>query len=158
MSVQFLKRPGHPDIAYQAINGKNAALPTVVFMGGFRSDMTGTKAAFLSDACAARGQGYVRFDYRGHGQSGGDFMDGTIGSWLEDALAVVDMLTQGPLVIVGSSMGGWIALRTALLRKERVRGLVGRAAAPCRMRLAASATTTTASVLRATEIEPRARN
>ena len=130
MSVKFLKREGRPDIAYQGTKGENTSLPTVVFMGGFRSDMNGTKAEFLHAACIARGQGFIRFDYSGHGQSGGDFKEGTIGSWLEDALAVVDSLTQGPLVLVGSSMGGWIALRTALLRKDRVAGLIGLAAAP----------------------------
>jgi len=130
MPVMFLKREGRPDIAYQRTEGKNAVLPTVVFMGGFRSDMTGTKAEFLSEACAARGQNYVRFDYSGHGQSGGDFLEGTIGAWLDDALAVVDTMTEGPLILVGSSMGGWIALRAALERKELVKGLIGLAAAP----------------------------
>lgn len=130
MPVMFLKREGYPDIAYQGTKGENPHLPTVVFMGGFRSDMTGTKAEFLSEACAERGQNHIRFDYGGHGQSGGDFLEGTIGSWLDDALAVIDGLTQGPLIIVGSSMGGWIALRTALLRKDRVKGLIGLAAAP----------------------------
>lgn len=130
MSVMFLKRNGRPDIAYQETKGENGALPTVVFMGGFRSDMNGTKAEFLSHSCAARGQKYLRFDYSGHGQSGGEFIDGTIGLWLDDALAVVDTLTTGPLVIVGSSMGGWIALCTALRRKERMKGLIGLAAAP----------------------------
>lgn len=130
MPLKFLKREGRPDIAYQETKGENAALPTVVFMGGFRSDMTGSKAEFLHRSCTARGQRYLRFDYSGHGQSGGDFMDGTIGSWLEDSLAVVDTLTQGPLIVAGSSMGGWIALRVALLRKDRVAGLIGLAAAP----------------------------
>ena len=130
MPVMFLKRQGLPDVAYQRTGGENRDLPTVVFMGGFRSDMTGTKAEFLSNACAARGQQYVRFDYSGHGQSGGDFIEGTIGSWVDDALAIVDSQTQGPLIIVGSSMGGWIALRTALLRASRVKGLIGLAAAP----------------------------
>ncbi len=130
MPVMFLKREGRPDIAYQRTKGENKDLPLVVFMGGFRSDMTGTKAEFLSGTCAARGQGYIRFDYSGHGQSGGDFIDGTIGSWLEDALAIIDNLTEGPLIVVGSSMGGWIALRTAMLRQIRVKGLIGLAAAP----------------------------
>ncbi len=126
----FLRRTGLPDIAYQETGGENASLPTVIFMGGFRSDMNGTKAEFLSQACAVRGQKYLRFDYSGHGQSGGDFIEGTIGSWLSDSLAVIDTLTAGPLVVVGSSMGGWIALRAALERKERLKGLIGLAAAP----------------------------
>lgn len=130
MSVSFLKREGAPDIAYIRTIGENNALPTIVFLTGFRSDMMGTKAEFLASSCAARGQACLRFDYRGHGQSGGSFEDGTIGLWLSDALAVIDTLTAGPVVLVGSSMGGWIALLAALARKERVCGLIGLAAAP----------------------------
>ena len=130
MSVLFLKREGAPDIAYRTTKGENGNLPTVLFLTGFRSDMEGTKAAFLASSCAARGQSYVRFDYRGHGQSGGVFEDGTIGFWLSDALDVIDKLTQGPLIVVGSSMGGWIALRATLERKDRIKGLIGLAAAP----------------------------
>jgi pimeloyl-ACP methyl ester carboxylesterase len=104
--------------------------PTVVFFGGFRSDMTGTKAMAL-DAWARRaGQGFVRFDYFAHGQSSGAFRDGTIGRWLDDALAVVDGVTQGPLVLIGSSMGGWISLLVARKRPDRVSGWIGIAAAP----------------------------
>jgi pimeloyl-ACP methyl ester carboxylesterase len=130
MSVEFLKRDGFPALAYLRTKGENPSLPTVVFLSGFRSDMMGTKAEYLAQACARRGQEFVRFDYSGHGQSGGAFTDGTIGSWLEDALAVIDMLTDGRLIVVGSSMGGWLALRAALLRKDRVKGLIGLAAAP----------------------------
>ena len=104
--------------------------PTVVFCGGFMSDMTGTKATALEAFCRDRGQGFVRFDYRGHGESSGAFEDGTIGGWTADALAVLDRLTEGLAILVGSSMGGWIALLAALARRERVRGLVGVAAAP----------------------------
>ncbi|MFC0409443.1 alpha/beta fold hydrolase [Roseomonas elaeocarpi] len=105
--------------------------PTVVFLGGFRSDMTGSKAIFLRDHCAARGQAFLRLDYSGHGASGGRFEDGTITRWTEDAAAVIAARAPGPLVLVGSSMGGWIAL--LLARRwgpERVRALVGIAAAP----------------------------
>jgi len=130
MSVEFLRRKGLPDLAYLRTKGENAALPTVVFLTGFRSDMMGTKAEYLAQACALRGQGFVRFDYSGHGQSGGEFTDGTIGSWLVDALAVIDSLTGGPLIIVGSSVRGWIALRAAILRPDRMKGLIGLAAAP----------------------------
>lgn len=130
MSVSFLKREGAPDIAYIRTKGENAVLPTLVFLTGFRSDMMGTKADFLASSCARRGQSYLRFDYRGHGQSGGTFEDGTIGLWLSDALAAIDALSEGPIVLVGSSMGGWIALLVALARKERARGLIGLAAAP----------------------------
>lgn len=104
--------------------------PTVVFLPGYRSDMTGTKASFLADVCARRGQAYVRFDYRGHGQSSGRFEDGTIGAWLDDALAILDRIAQGPLLLVGSSMGGWLALLAARARTARMRGLLLIAPAP----------------------------
>ena len=92
--------------------------------------MTGTKALFLEDYCRRRGRAYVRFDYFGHGQSSGDFAQGTIGRWREDAIAVIDSLTEGPQILVGSSMGGWIMLLAALARPERIMALVGIAAAP----------------------------
>lgn len=97
----------------------------MVFCGGFKSDMTGTKATALAEACAAQGRAYLRFDYFGHGRSSGDFTAGTIGRWAEDVIAVLDALTEGPQVIVGSSMGGWLMLLAALARPERVHGLVG---------------------------------
>ena len=104
--------------------------PTIVFLPGFRSDMTGDKATALAAFAAERGQAMLRFDYSGHGASGGAFLDGTIGQWASDALTAIDRLTEGPLVLVGSSMGGWIALLTALARPDRVVALVGVAAAP----------------------------
>jgi pimeloyl-ACP methyl ester carboxylesterase len=104
--------------------------PTVVFLPGYRSDMAGEKATTLAAFCAARGQAMLRFDYSGHGASDGAFEDGTIGAWAADALAAIDALTEGKLVLVGSSMGGWIALLTALARPARIAGLVGIAAAP----------------------------
>ncbi len=94
------------------------------------SDMTGTKALALEEHCRKRGLDFVRFDYQGHGQSSGKFADGTIGRWAEDAVAVLDQVTEGPQILVGSSMGGWIMLLTALARIERITGLVGIAAAP----------------------------
>ncbi len=124
------RRLGRPDghaLAYHASPGRS---PTVVFLGGFMSDMTGTKASALEAFCRAEARGFVRFDYLGHGQSSGAFTDGTIGRWTDDALAVIDTLTEGPQVLVGSSMGGWIMLLAALARRERVAGLVGIAAAP----------------------------
>jgi len=102
----------------------------VFFMGGFASDMTGSKATFLDDRCADNGVSYTRFDYRGHGASSGRFENGCIGDWLDDALAVFDSLTKGPQILVGSSMGGWIGLLLAKERPERVAGFVGVAAAP----------------------------
>jgi pimeloyl-ACP methyl ester carboxylesterase len=104
--------------------------PTVVFCPGYKSDMAGQKATELAAFCAAHGQAFLRFDYSGHGTSDGRFEDGTIGRWLADALALIDALTTGKLVIVGSSMGGWIALLLALARPDRVAALVGVAAAP----------------------------
>jgi pimeloyl-ACP methyl ester carboxylesterase len=92
--------------------------------------MTGEKATVLAEFCAARGQAYLRFDYSGHGASDGRFEDGTIGRWTDDALAIIDRLTEGRLVLVGSSMGGWIMLLAALARPSRIAALVGMAAAP----------------------------
>lgn len=114
-------------LAYHSTRGKT---PGVIFLGGFRSDMTGTKATALEQACAKNGRAFVRFDYFGHGQSTGNFTDGTIGRWREDAIAVLDDLSAGPQVLVGSSMGGWLMLLAALARPARVAGLVGIAAAP----------------------------
>jgi len=102
----------------------------VVFLGGFVSDMEGTKALWLDDWARARGRAYLRFDYRGHGQSSGTFLDGAIGDWADDAAEVVARLTEGPQILVGSSMGGWIALLLAKRMPERIAGLVGIAAAP----------------------------
>lgn len=102
----------------------------MIFCGGFRSDMTGTKAVFLEEQRKKRGQAYVRFDYTGHGASSGDFEELNISTWLQDALDVFDNLTAGPQIVIGSSMGGWIALLLALKRPERVAGLIGLAAAP----------------------------
>lgn len=123
----ILPRAGAPSIAYHRLEGKS---PTVVFLGGFRSDMTGQKALALEGFCRQRGLSFLRFDYTGHGQSGGDFLDGTIETWRRDSLDTIDRLTQGRLVLVGSSMGGWMMLLAALARPERVAGLVGIAAAP----------------------------
>lgn len=122
-----LDRGNGTELAWISLKGR---APTVVFLPGFRSDMTGDKATSLSAYCAEQGVGMLRFDYSGHGASSGDFLDGTIGSWAADALAAVDSLTTGPLVLVGSSMGGWIAMLTALARPDRVAALIGVAAAP----------------------------
>ena len=103
---------------------------TAVFLPGYMSDMQGSKALETEAFCAAHGFGCLRLDYSGHGASGGRFTDGTIGRWTDDALLLIDRLTSGPLVLVGSSMGGWIALLAALARPERAVGLLGIAAAP----------------------------
>ena len=102
----------------------------MIFCGGFMSDMTGTKALALEAACTASGRAYTRFDYSGHGQSDGSFESGTIGQWAQDARAVLDQVTQGPQIVVGSSMGGWIMLLLARARPEKIAGLVGIAPAP----------------------------
>ena len=124
---ETLARPGGATIAYRRLAGR---MPGIVFLGGFRSVMTGTKALYLEDYCRRTGRAYVRFDYFGHGESSGDAAEGTIGRWAEDATAVLDSLTEGPQILVGSSMGGWIMLLVSLARPERVHSLVGVAAAP----------------------------
>ncbi|MGZ2411913.1 pimeloyl-ACP methyl ester carboxylesterase [Sphingomonas sp. F9_3S_D5_B_2] len=103
--------------------------PTLVFLPGYASDMEGTKALALNGFAGQHGLAMLRFDYSGTGASPGSFEDGTLALWLADALAVVDQATSGPLILVGSSMGGWLALHIALRRPERVRAIVGIAAA-----------------------------
>jgi pimeloyl-ACP methyl ester carboxylesterase len=122
-----LTREDGATIAYHRRGGKG---PGIVFLGGFRSDMTGTKARFLDGFCAARGQAYLRFDYFAHGSSSGDFAEATLGRWQEDALLVLDRLCEGPQILVGSSLGGWLMLLVALARPQRIVALVGIAAAP----------------------------
>ena len=114
-------------IAYRLREGSS---PTLVFLPGYASDMEGAKALALDDFAEARGTAMLRFDYSGTGSSAGSFEDGTLALWVEEALAAIDRLTKGPVVLVGSSMGGWIALHVAVLRPERVQALVGIAAAP----------------------------
>jgi pimeloyl-ACP methyl ester carboxylesterase len=123
----FLQRDGGERLAWRRVEGSG---PAVVWLGGFRSDMAGTKAQALADWALAQGRAYVRFDYSGHGESGGDFAEGTITAWRADALAVLDELTEGPLVLVGSSMGGWIACLAAMVRADRIAALVLVAPAP----------------------------
>ena len=127
----IFRRPDGSNLAYcrsPAIAGD--ARPGIVFLSGFASDMTGTKATALEAWACGRGQAMLRFDYFGHGQSSGAFRNGTISRWLDDALAVIDGLASGPQILVGSSMGGWIMLLAALARPARIAGLVGIAAAP----------------------------
>lgn len=122
-----LRRADGVELAWKRHTG---AGPTVVFLPGFKSDMEGSKALFLADWARETGRALLRLDYSGHGMSGGRFEEGTIGLWTEDALAVIDATTAGPLLLVGSSMGGWIGLNLALARPARVVGFVGIAAAP----------------------------
>lgn len=129
-----LSREGGASIAYRHRPGKSEATaqyrPGVVFCGGFNSNMDGTKAERLDRFCRDEGLTYTRFDYQGHGHSSGRFEDGTIGEWFADALAILDHVTRGPQVIVGSSMGGWMAMLLTRARPERVAGLVLLAPAP----------------------------
>ena len=143
MNTDIAVEAGPPD--YQGSKGKRVAIRhdslqvdqdrnsperlTVMFCGGFHSSMLGTKASFLADFCRARGWAYTRFDYRGHGESDGVPQDLTLEDWLEDTLNVLDSLTA-PVLLVGSSMGGWLATLAALRRPEKVKGLVLLAAAP----------------------------
>lgn len=114
-------------LAYHRTAGRS---PGVVFLTGYMSDMTGQKAVRLEAFCRARGQAFLRFDYYGHGASAGAFVDGTIGRWADDAILALDRLTEGPQVVVGSSLGGWIMLLAARARPQRIAGLLGVAAAP----------------------------
>ncbi len=122
-----LDRGDGVELAFAHLPGR---APTVVFLPGFMSDMTGDKALALQAFCAATGQACLRLDYSGHGASAGRFEDGTIGTWTNDALHLIDHLAPGPIVLAGSSMGGWIALNVALARPTRVTALIGIAAAP----------------------------
>ncbi|MDE2029789.1 MAG: alpha/beta hydrolase [Alphaproteobacteria bacterium] len=125
MPVEFLSVADRR-LAYQRQVGRAG----LVFLGGYASDMDGTKATCLAERCAEAGIACLRFDYRGCGQSSGNFTDGTIGAWRDDSLAVFDALTEGPQIVVGSSMGGWLGLLLAQARPERVKAFVGVAAAP----------------------------
>ena len=124
--MEYLLANGR-QIAYRKTEGDG---PGVLFLGGFRSDMEGTKAVFLENWAKRAGRAFLRFDYSGHGGSSEEFTDGCIGDWSDDAIAVLDELTKGPQVLVGSSMGGWISLLCARARPKRVAGLVGVASAP----------------------------
>ena len=127
MEPDILTLPDGRRIAYRRTPG---AGPGIVFLGGLRSDMTGTKAEHLEAWALAGGRAFLRFDYTGHGASSGAFTDGCIGDWARDAGDAITALTSGPQILVGSSMGGWIALLLAKRLSKRVAGLVGIAAAP----------------------------
>ena len=129
MTTSYFTGPGGHRLAFRRSNASTGDL-TYVWMCGFKSDMTGTKVVRLEDWANQAGHGFLAFDYSGHGQSEGAFEDGTVSQWRADALAAIDVQTDGPLVLVGSSMGGWMALLSALARPERVKGLVLIAPAP----------------------------
>ena len=124
---EFLALPDGTELAYQHSPGHG---PGLLFCAGFNSDMQGDKALALEAWCGKQGRQFTRFDYFGHGQSSGSLEQGCIGRWRDDALTMLDKVTYGPQLIVGSSMGGWIMMLVAQARPERVAGLVGVAAAP----------------------------
>ena len=118
-------------LAYHRTTGAGADTGAgIIFLCGHGSDMDGTKALVAEDWAKRKGRPFLRFDYRGHGQSSGAFLDGNISSWTSDCLAAVDALTDGPQILVGSSLGGWLMLNVALARPDRIAGLIGIAAAP----------------------------
>jgi len=123
----YLETPEGATLAYHLTEGR---APTVVFLSGFASHMGGTKAQHLEQWCRERGQAYLRLDYQGHGKSSGRFEDGTVGVWARDAVSVIEAVTAGPLILVGSSMGAWIMLIAARRLNGRVVGLLGVASAP----------------------------
>lgn len=123
----FLETPQGRRIAYHKTDGTG---PGVVFLGGFKSDMEGTKAIHLEAWAKTQGMAFLRFDYSGHGQSSGAFEDGAIGDWAEDAYEAIEALTSGPQILVGSSMGGWISSILIAKMPEKIAGFVGIAAAP----------------------------
>jgi pimeloyl-ACP methyl ester carboxylesterase len=129
---QFLSAPAYAGqaahkIAYRLNTGRK---PGLVWCGGLKSDMEGTKAQAVHDWAEKNGHAYVRFDYFGHGASSGEFKDGTITRWTEDTLQVIDELTDGPQILIGSSMGGWTSMKAALARPDRVKALLLIAPAP----------------------------
>jgi pimeloyl-ACP methyl ester carboxylesterase len=129
--VGYLELGPGRTIAYRQIGPhSDGRRPTVVFLGGFMSDMKGRKAEALAELCARRGQAFLRFDHFAHGESSGTMEEATVGGWARDAVAVLDRLTHGPLLLVGSSMGAWVMLLAALARPDRIHALIGLAAAP----------------------------
>ena len=128
----ILARSDGASIAYRRVIAAptDSPRPTVIFLHGLMSDMEGSKATHLHEYAEIQGLDYIRFDMLGHGLSSGEFTDGSIGRWRDDTLAVIDELTEGPLVLVGSSMGGWVGLLAAVARPDRVQGFVGIAPAP----------------------------
>lgn len=131
MTVEYLERPAKHRLAYvYTPPAKDNSQPVAVFLGGYRSDMSGTKARYLEAQCRKRGQGYLRFDYSGHGESDGVFDECLMGDWKQDALDMIDHINPRSVVLIGSSMGGWISLLVARERSDIVSAMIGIAAAP----------------------------
>jgi pimeloyl-ACP methyl ester carboxylesterase len=128
MAIDFLSL-AEGSLAYQRQVGDKEK-PGVLFLGGYASDMEGTKAVFLAKQCMEYSIPFVRFDYSGCGQSPGSFRNGTIGGWLADSCAVFDQLTEGPQIVIGSSMGGWLGFLLSQTRQKRIKAYIGIAAAP----------------------------
>ena len=127
LPIAFLRSADGSRLAYRKREGLG---PTLVFLPGYASDMDGAKAVAIDAFAAERGLAMLRFDYSGTGSSEGRFEDGTLERWTDEATDLLDSATEGPVLLIGSSMGGWIALHLALRRRDRVQGLVGIAAAP----------------------------
>jgi len=127
MALAYLEAEADFRLAYRKREGRG---PTLAFLPGYASDMDGAKAVALDGFAADHGLAMLRFDYSGTGSSDGDFEDGTLARWTDEATAILDRLSDGPVILIGSSMGGWIALHLALRRPERIAALVGIAAAP----------------------------
>lgn len=120
MDAEYIKHEG-ANLAFHRVDGHG---PMIIWCGGLKSDMESSKAVFLTDKCRAKGQAFIRFDYFGHGLSGGEFTDGTISRWASDVCAMIDRFGTGGTVLIGSSMGGWSALLAAMARPDAVKGLV----------------------------------
>lgn len=129
-SERLILNGAHGDaLVVNKLNPASAGAPTIVFLPGYRSDRSGGKAIHVEVVCQRQGWGSVRLDYHAHGESPGDFLAGSISRWTNNVLDVIDQVTDGPLILVGSSMGGWIMLRAAIARSARVKALLGLAAA-----------------------------
>jgi pimeloyl-ACP methyl ester carboxylesterase len=129
MKPEILKLNENQFLAYHRSEGDKSK-PTVIFLGGLMSDMEGTKATSIEKFCKEKNYSFIRFDYIGHGQSSGKFTDGTITIWKDNVIQIIDELSEGELILIGSSLGGWLMILAALARKDRIVGLVGLASAP----------------------------
>ncbi|KAF6384301.1 abhydrolase domain containing 10, depalmitoylase [Rhinolophus ferrumequinum] len=125
-SVSFLSRPDLPNLAYKRLKGKN---PGIIFIPGYVSSMNGTKALAVEEFCSSLGHAYIRFDYSGVGNSDGNLQECTVGRWRKDVLSIIDDLAEGPQILVGSSLGGWLMFHAAIARPQKVVALIGVATA-----------------------------